>query len=103
MTQMNLFRKQKQTHRHREQTCGWQGGVGGREMDWELGVNRCKLLCMKWMGNKVLLYSTLYIIPCPVMNHNGKEYKKECVYIYIYIHIHMTESLCCAAEINTTL
>ena len=23
---MNLFMKQKQTHRHREQTCGCQGG-----------------------------------------------------------------------------
>ena len=30
MTQMNLFTKQKQTHRHRQQTCGCQegGGVG---------------------------------------------------------------------------
>ena len=26
MIQMNLFTKQKQTHRHREQTCGCQGG-----------------------------------------------------------------------------
>ena len=26
MTQMNLSTKQKQTHRHREQTCGHQGG-----------------------------------------------------------------------------
>ena len=25
---MNLSTKQKQTHRHREQTCGCQGGVG---------------------------------------------------------------------------
>ena len=28
MTQMNLSTKQKQTHRHREQTCGYQGVVG---------------------------------------------------------------------------
>ena len=28
---MNLFMKQKQTHRHREQTCGCQGGVGVEE------------------------------------------------------------------------
>ena len=28
---MNLSMKQKQTHKHREQTCGCQGGgVGGR-------------------------------------------------------------------------
>ena len=26
MTQVNLSTKQKQTHRHREQTCGCQGG-----------------------------------------------------------------------------
>ena len=26
--QMNLYTKQKQTHRHREQTCGCQGGGG---------------------------------------------------------------------------
>ena len=25
MTQMNLYMKEKQTHRHREQTCGCQG------------------------------------------------------------------------------
>ena len=28
MTQMNLPMKQKQTHGHREQTCGCQGGEG---------------------------------------------------------------------------
>ena len=31
MTQMNLFTKQKKTHRHREQTCGYQGGGGVKE------------------------------------------------------------------------
>ena len=31
MTQMNLSKKWKQTHRHREQTCGWQGGGQVRE------------------------------------------------------------------------
>ena len=28
MTQMNLSSKQKETRRHREQTCGCQGGEG---------------------------------------------------------------------------
>ena len=32
VAQMNLPTKQKQTHRHREQTCGGQGGWG-RERD----------------------------------------------------------------------
>jgi len=35
MTQMNLFTKQKQTHRHREQTCGRQGGAEWQVLDWE--------------------------------------------------------------------
>ena len=26
--QVNLSRKEKQSHRHREQTCGYQGGKG---------------------------------------------------------------------------
>ena len=32
MTQMSISMKEKQTHRHREQTCDWQeeGGVGLR-------------------------------------------------------------------------
>ena len=28
MAQMNLSTKQKLTHRHTEQTCGWQRGTG---------------------------------------------------------------------------
>lgn len=32
MTQMHLSTKQKETHRHKEQTCGFQGGKGeGRD------------------------------------------------------------------------
>ena len=72
MTQMNLSTKQKQTHRHREQTCGCQGGgeVG------EFGIGRCKLLHLEWINNKVLMYSTGNYIKYPVINHNGKEYKR---------------------------
>ena len=49
---MNLPAKQKQTHRHREQTCVCQGGegVGG----WtEFGISRHKLLYM-WINNNIL-------------------------------------------------
>ena len=41
---MNLSTKQKQTHRHREQTCGCQGGVGGG-----------------WIGNLGLTDANYYI------------------------------------------
>ena len=49
MAQMILSTKQKQTHRHGEQTCGCQGGGGGGSgMDWEFEV-RCKLLNLEWI------------------------------------------------------
>ena len=65
-------------------------------MDLEFGINRCKLLYIEWINNKVLLYSTGNYIQDLVIKHNGKEYEKECKYIciyicvcvYIYIHIH---------------
>ena len=38
MTQRNLSMKQKQTHRHREQACGCQGGESeGQGGIWSLG------------------------------------------------------------------
>jgi len=33
-----------------------KGGRGG--MDWELGVNRCRLLPLEWISNEILLCST---------------------------------------------
>ena len=33
-------------------------------------------------NNKVLLYSTRNYIQYFVINHNGKEYEKECIYMY---------------------
>ena len=42
MAQMNI--STKQTHRHREQTYGCQGGGEGSGMDWEFMVSRCKRL-----------------------------------------------------------
>ena len=91
MTQMNL--STKQTHRHREQTCGCQVRGG---LDWGFGISRCKLLYIEWINNKVLLYSTGNYIQYPVINHNGKNMKKN-------VYICITESICCTAEINTTL
>ena len=55
---MNLSTEQKQTLRNGQQTCGCQGGGGGRGMDWEFRVNRCKLLYLEWIDNEVLLHST---------------------------------------------
>ena len=54
-------------------------------MDWELGVSRCKLLCLEWTTNEVLLHSTGNYIQWPVTEHDGRWYekkKKECIYMY---------------------
>ena len=67
----------------------------GRRKDWKFGVSRCKLLYIGWINNKVLLYRPGKSLQYPVVNHNGKEYEKE----YIYI----TALLCCTAGIDTTL
>ena len=65
-------------------------------MDREFATSRCKLLYRDWINNKVLLYSTENYIQYPVINCSGKEYEKN-------VYICITESLCCTAEINTTL
>ena len=72
-----------------------EGDGGG--INWEFGISRCKLLYLEWMNNKDLLYNTGNYIQYPVINHNGKKYENENVYICI------TESLCCTRETNTML
>ena len=99
---MNLSTKQKQTHKHREQTCGCRGLAGveeeGRSGSLALAdANYYIIILLYYINDKVLLYSTGNYSQYPVINHNGKEYEKECVYICV------TESLCCTAESNTTL
>ena len=55
-TNENFHRKE--THGLAEQTCGCQGRGWRSGMDWESGVNRCKLLPLEWISNEILLYST---------------------------------------------
>ena len=55
---MNLYTEKKQSHGLGEQTYGFQGRGGGRGIDWELGVSRCKLLHLEWLSNEILLYSS---------------------------------------------
>ena len=50
-------------------------------MDWEFGVRKCKLLHIGWINNKVTLHSTGNYIQYPVINHSGKEYEKEHIYV----------------------
>ena len=46
MVQMNLFRKQKQSHRCTKQTYGYQVGKGGG-INWETGIDIYTLLYIK--------------------------------------------------------
>ena len=90
---MNLFMSQKQTHRHRKQTYGYQKGKGweGVRGVWDQQIHTT----IYKINSKVLLQSTGNYIQYPVINHNGKEYEKE--------YICITESLRRTPEINTTL
>ena len=54
---MNLFTKQKQTHRLREPTSGGQGEGQGEWIVGEFGMDMSTLLYLKWITNKDLLCS----------------------------------------------
>ena len=49
----------------------------------EFGVGGCKLLHLGWISSRVLMDSTRNYIQYPVINHNGKQHKKERMY-----HVH---------------
>ena len=67
MTQINLFMKQKQTHKENRLAVE-KREEGGEGMDWEFGISRCKLVYLELIKNKVLLYSTGNYIQYPVIN-----------------------------------
>ena len=46
-------------------------------MDWELGVNRCKLLPLEWISNEILLCSTENYVWSLMLEHNKKKKKNE--------------------------
>ena len=77
MYQINL--SMKQTLRHREQDVGHQG----EGTDWKFVVNRCKLIYIECINNKVLLYSTGNYIQYPVISQNEVEYEKGYMYVFI--------------------
>ena len=54
-----------------------KGERGWGRINNEFGISRYKLLHIKWIKNKVLLYSTGNYIHYLVINHNGRECGKE--------------------------
>ena len=83
MTQASLPMKQKQNQGHGEETGGCPEGGCGRGMDLEFWISRCKMLYIEWRNNKVLLYSTGNYIQYPVINHIGKEYEAEYIFVWL--------------------
>ena len=80
---MNLFTKQKQSHRCRKQTYGYQVGKKGGGINWEIGTDIYTLLYIKQITNKDVLCSTGNSTQYSVMTYMGKESKKEkkCIYM----------------------
>ena len=81
MIQINLFIKQKHTHRYRKQTYAYQKGKGG--IHWEFGINIHTLLYLKQIANQDRLYSTGNYIQYLVITIMKKNLKKN---MYIYTH-----------------
>ena len=65
---MNLFTKQKLSHRCRKQIYGYWG----ERINWEIVSDIYTLLYIKWITNKDLLYSTGNSTQYSVMTHMGK-------------------------------
>ena len=64
---MNLFTKQKESHRCKKQTYyGYQGGSGGG-INWEIGIDIYTLLSIKQITNENLLYSTGNFTQCSMV------------------------------------
>ena len=64
----NLMHDTNDPFHRKKNSCSWRTelwlprGRGGSGMDWEFGVNTCKLLPLEWITNEILLYSTMNYI-----------------------------------------
>ena len=87
MIQMNLLKKQKETH-----FAEWGGIVR------EFGRVISTLLYLKWITNRDLLYSTWNSVQCyvPAWMGDGFEGRMD-------VCICVAESLCCSPETTTIL
>ena len=86
---MNLLIRQKETHRLREQTYGCRGGEGWRKdgggIVREFGMDTYTLLCLKWITNKDLRYSTWNSAQCYVAAWMGREFGGERIHAYVWL------------------
>ena len=86
MIQMNLFTKQKQTHRFREQIYGCQekgernGQLGALELTYRHAIFK-----MDNLTNKVLLYSTGNSAQCYVAIWMGGKFGGEWIHVHVWL------------------
>ena len=75
---LGTFRTFRNVHYYKQSMILWLPRRRGRArgLDRESGAGRCKLLHVKQINSKVLMYSTGNYIQYPVINHHGKEYEK---------------------------
>ena len=92
MMQMNLFTKQKQTHRLREQIYGCWGKYRrsiAREFEMDgytlLRLSASLNICLKWMVGRDLLCSTGNSAQCYVADWMGGEFGKEWMHVYVWL------------------
>ena len=78
---MNLFTKQKQTHRLREQTNGYQWGEKVERIVREFGTD-IHIAVFKMDNQQGLTVQHRERHSMSYNNYNGKEFEKEYVYIY---------------------
>jgi len=83
MIQMNLFTKQKQTHRLREQIYGYGAGAGSEGIVRESGMDMYTLLYLKETANKDLLYSTGNSAQYYVAAWTGREVGGEWIHAWL--------------------
>ena len=93
---MNLLIKQKENHRHREQTyCCLEEGWGEGTVR-EFGIDMHTPLCLKWLTNKELLYSTWDSAQCLVVVWMVDKFGEEWIRVYVWlgpfpVHLKLSE------------
>ena len=72
--------------------------------DREFGMDMSLLLCLRWITNKDLLYSTENSAPCYVAAWMGGEFRAEWMHVYVWLSpftVHLELSHCQSAIPNT--
>ena len=77
---------------------GWREGIV-----WDFGMDMYTVLCLKWITNRDLLYSTGNSAQCYVAARMGGECWGEWTHTHTHTHTHMGESSCCSPETITAL